>query len=160
MSSVDQSLNGRFPGNSQSRKGVSRRLLAPPPSRDSPSAGLPTRRVEAWHYTDLRAAMADASPILAPRSGPTSKRRVACSLSVNASLQGRKLSCLAGNSIAALSDPLPTGVFIAEGSAVAPNAVDDPLAALNEALSPAGCTIKVARGARLAEPITVVHLTH
>ena len=29
------------------------------------AAGLPTRRVEAWHYTDLRAAMADASPILA-----------------------------------------------------------------------------------------------
>ena len=28
-------------------------------------AGLPTRRVEAWHYTDLRAAMADAAPILA-----------------------------------------------------------------------------------------------
>ena len=26
--------------------------------------GLPTRRVEAWHYTDLRAAMADAAPIL------------------------------------------------------------------------------------------------
>ena len=29
------------------------------------AAGLPTRRVEAWHYTDLRASMADASPILA-----------------------------------------------------------------------------------------------
>jgi Fe-S cluster assembly protein SufD len=25
-------------------------------------AGLPTRRVEAWHYTDLRAAMTDAAP--------------------------------------------------------------------------------------------------
>src|SRR5258708_8898190 len=25
--------------------------------------GLPTRRVEAWHYTDLRASMADAAPI-------------------------------------------------------------------------------------------------
>src|ERR1700735_1102494 len=28
------------------------------------AAGLPTRRVEAWHYTDLRALMADAAPIL------------------------------------------------------------------------------------------------
>jgi Fe-S cluster assembly protein SufD len=28
------------------------------------AAGLPTRRVEAWHYTDLRASMADAAPIL------------------------------------------------------------------------------------------------
>ena len=28
-------------------------------------AGLPTRRIEAWHYTDLRAAMADAAPLVA-----------------------------------------------------------------------------------------------
>src|ERR1700678_4739309 len=28
------------------------------------AVGLPTRRVEAWHYTDLRASMADAAPIL------------------------------------------------------------------------------------------------
>ena len=28
------------------------------------AAGLPTRRVETWHYTDLRAWMADAAPIL------------------------------------------------------------------------------------------------
>src|SRR5271155_518731 len=25
--------------------------------------GLPTRRVEAWHYTDLRALMTDAAPL-------------------------------------------------------------------------------------------------
>jgi Fe-S cluster assembly protein SufD len=29
------------------------------------AVGLPTRRVEAWHYTDLRASMAEAAPILA-----------------------------------------------------------------------------------------------
>ena len=29
------------------------------------AAGLPTRRVEAWHYTDLRASMSEAAPILA-----------------------------------------------------------------------------------------------
>ena len=32
--------------------------------------GLPTRRVESWHYTDLRAAMRDAAPLApAPDSG-------------------------------------------------------------------------------------------
>jgi Fe-S cluster assembly protein SufD len=123
------------------------------------AAGLPTRRVEAWHYTDLRAAMADASPILAtPREVDIEAAR-----SVLAKRErfaaGTQIVLLGGQFIAALSDRLPTGVFIAEGSAVAPNVVDDPLAALNEALSPAGCTIKVARGAKLVEPITVVHLT-
>jgi Fe-S cluster assembly protein SufD len=30
------------------------------------AAGLPTRRVEAWHYTDLKRAMAEALPMAAP----------------------------------------------------------------------------------------------
>jgi Fe-S cluster assembly protein SufD len=123
------------------------------------AAGLPTRRVEAWHYTDLRAAMADASPILA---APT-RADIEAARSVLAKherfARGAQVVLLGGQFIAALSDPLPTGVFVAEGSAAAPSAVDDPLAALNEALSPSGCTIRVARGAKLAEPITVVHLT-
>jgi Fe-S cluster assembly protein SufD len=123
------------------------------------AAGLPTRRVEAWHYTDLRAAMADASPILA-----TPKRAdIEAARSVLAKREGfaagTRIVLLGGEFIAPLSDPLPTGVLITKGWAVAPHAVDDPLAALNEALSPAGCTIKVARGVKLAEPITVVHLT-
>ena len=29
-------------------------------------AGLPTRRLEAWHYTDLRAALASAAPLAEP----------------------------------------------------------------------------------------------
>jgi Fe-S cluster assembly protein SufD len=123
------------------------------------AAGLPTRRVEAWHYTDLRAAMADASPIL----GALKRTDIEAARSVLAKRErfasGAQIVLLGGRFIAALSDRLPTGVLIAEGSAVVPNMVDDPLAALNEALSPPGCTIKVARGAKVAEPITVVHLT-
>ena len=124
------------------------------------AAGLPTRRVEAWHYTDLRAAMADASPILAtPKQADIEAARNVLAKRERFAA-GAQIVLLGGEFIAALSDPLPTGVFIAEGSAaVVPNAVDDPLAALNEALSPAGCTIRVARGVKLAEPITVVHLT-
>jgi Fe-S cluster assembly protein SufD len=123
------------------------------------AAGLPTRRVEAWHYTDLRAAMADASPILAtPKQADIEAARNVLAKRERFAA-GAQIVLLGGKFIAALSDPLPTGVLIVEGSVVAPNAVDDPLAALNEALSPAGCTIKVARRAKLAEPITVVHLT-
>jgi Fe-S cluster assembly protein SufD len=123
------------------------------------TAGLPTRRVEAWHYTDLRAAMADASPIVAtPKQADIEAARNVLAKRERFAA-GAQIVLLGGKFIAALSDPLPTGVLIVEGAVVAPNAVDDPLAALNEALSPAGCTIKVARGAKLAEPITVVHLT-
>jgi Fe-S cluster assembly protein SufD len=123
------------------------------------AAGLPTRRVEAWHYTDLRASMVDASPILgAPtRADIETARRLLAGRGRFAA--GAQVVLLGGRFIAGLSDTLPTGVFIADGSAVTPHAVDDPLAALNEALSPAGCTIKIARGAKLAEPITVVQLT-
>src|SRR6202789_2447325 len=89
------------------------------------SAGLPTRRVEAWHYTDLRASMADASPILAtPKQADIEAAR-----SVLAKRErfatGAQVVLLGGQFIAALSDPLQTGVFIVEGSAGASNAVDD-----------------------------------
>jgi Fe-S cluster assembly protein SufD len=137
---------------------------APSPARAAAfarfaSAGLPTRRVEAWHYTDLRASMVDASPIL----GAPTRADIETARSLLARrgrfTAGAQVVLLGGQFIAALSDILPAGVFITDGPAIAPNAVDDPLAALNEALSPAGCAIKIARGANLAEPITVVHLT-
>jgi Fe-S cluster assembly protein SufD len=147
-----------------SRQFAEREKREPSPTRAAAfarfaAAGLPTRRVEAWHYTDLRAAMADASPILATpmQADIETARRVLAKRERFAA--GPQIVLLGGEFIAALSDPLPAGILIAEGSAVAPHAVDDPLAALNEALSPAGCTIKIARGVKLSEPITVVHLT-
>jgi Fe-S cluster assembly protein SufD len=100
--------------------------------------------------------MADAAPILpaptradveAARSRLARRERLAA---------GAQLVLLGGRFIAELSDPLPTGVSIAEG--VAADAADDPLAALNEALSPCGYTISVVRGANIAEPITLLHL--
>jgi Fe-S cluster assembly protein SufD len=134
----------------------------PSPARSAAFArfaatGLPTRRVEAWHYTDLRASMADAAPILlaptrsdieAARSRLARRERFAA---------GAQLVLLGGRFIAELSDRLPTGVSIGERP-IAAKAVDDPLAALNEALSPTGPTISVAREAKLAEPITLLHL--
>jgi Fe-S cluster assembly protein SufD len=121
------------------------------------AAGLPTRRVEAWHYTDLRASMADAAPI---RPAPTRADIVAARTrlaGIERSAPGPQLVLVGGRFIAELSDRLPAGVSIREGP-VAAKAVDDPLAALNEALSPDGPVVSVARGAKLAEPITVLHL--
>jgi Fe-S cluster assembly protein SufD len=120
-------------------------------------AGLPTRRVEAWHYTDLRAAMADAAPVLA---APTPADIKAARLRLarrERFAPGAQLVLLGGRYIGELSDRLPDGVTVTEGAVVAVP-VADPLAALNEALSPSGCTISVARGAEIAEPITILHL--
>ena len=83
----------------------------PSPSRASAfarfaAAGLPTRRVEAWHYTDLRASMADAAPILAAptqtdieaaRSRLAGRERFAA---------GAQVVLLGGHFIAELSDRL------------------------------------------------------
>jgi len=121
------------------------------------AAGLPTRRVEAWHYTDLRASMADAAPILpAPTRADSeaARRRLAGRERFTA---GAQLVLLGGRFIAELSDRVPAGVSIAE-KPIAAKTVDDPLAALNEALSPTGPTISVAREAKLPEPITLLHL--
>ncbi len=121
------------------------------------AAGLPTRRVEAWHYTDLRASMADAAPILpAPTRADVEAARSRLAKHEGFAA-GPRVVLLRGRFIAELSDRLPTGVSIAERP-VAAKAVDDPLAALNEALSPSGPTIAVAREAKLAEPITLLHL--
>lgn len=122
-------------------------------------AGLPTRRVEAWHYTDLRAAMADAAPVLA---APTPADIEAARLRLarrERFAPGAQLVLLGGRYSGELSDRLPDGVTVTEGAVVAVP-VADPLAALNEALSPSGCTISVARGAEIAEPITILHLAN
>ena len=121
------------------------------------ATGLPTRRVETWHYTDLRAVMADAAPIL---PAPTRADIEAASRHLGGRerfVAGAQLVLLGGRFIAELSDRLPAGISVAEGQAAARGA-DDPLAALNEALSPSGPTIAVAREVKLAEPITILHL--
>jgi Fe-S cluster assembly protein SufD len=122
-------------------------------------AGLPTRRVEAWHYTDLRAAMADAAPVVtAPTPADIEATRLRLARRQRFA-PGAQLVLLDGRYIGELSDRLPAGVSVSEG-AVAADPVDDPLAALNEALSPSGCKISVGRGADVAEPITLLHLTN
>ena len=121
------------------------------------AAGLPTRRIEAWHYTDLRAFLADAAPI-SPAPTRADIEAARGRLAGNERFAtGARLVLLGGRFVAELSDRLPAGVSMREGP-VAAKAVDDPLAALNEALSPAGPVITVARGAKLVEPITLLHL--
>ena len=126
--------------------GASRRRPAQRLSRDSPK---PACRPGASRLGTIRICaplMADAAPILpapTPADIEAARGRLAGRERFAA---GAQLVLLGGRYIAELSDRLPAGVAVVEG-AVAADAVDDPLAALNEALSPAGCTISVdARG--------------
>ena len=122
-------------------------------------AGLPTRRVEAWHYTDLRAAIVDAAPLVAAPT-PADIEAARLQLARRERLApGAQLVLLGGRYIDELSDRLPAGVSVTEETVVA-DPVDDPLAALNEALSPSGCKISVGRGVEISDPITLLHLAN
>ena len=79
------------------------------------AAGLPTRRVEAWHYTDLRASMAEAAPILAaPKQADLEAARNRLS-GRERFVVGPQVVLVGGRFIAELSDPLPAGVSIVGG---------------------------------------------
>jgi Fe-S cluster assembly protein SufD len=128
--------------------------------------GLPNRRVEAWRYTDLRAALRVAAPIgEASRSAPAIER-------VD---DGVRLVTLDGAFRADLSDlaNLPEGVSVqslrdvlAQGeaqtlAALAPEgfARDDSIVALNAALMQDGVVVRVAPGAQIARPLQIETLT-
>ena len=59
--------------------------------------GLPTRRVESWHYTDLRAAMIDAAP-LAPSPDRTAIETARRTLAGRKKLEQRGWFCSTGAS--------------------------------------------------------------
>ncbi len=121
------------------------------------AAGLPTRRVESWHYTDLRAALSDAAPI-----APASDRRTI--ETVRALLAGRdktgptRLVMVNGKFEPELSGSLPAGAAIASGGGRA-SAVEDPMASLVEAMSPDSLTIEISAGTALGDPLEIVHVS-
>jgi len=119
------------------------------------AVGLPTRRVESWHYTDLRNALAKAAPAAGPPDDAAlaaAKARLAALPPVAAS----RLTLVDGFFIAALSDAPPAGVALAPSPPAPPAPSDDPMLALNLALAPDGLAASVAAGAE-PPPIEIVH---
>ena len=118
--------------------------------------GLPTRRVESWHYTDLRAAMVDAAP-LAPSPDRATIENAREVLAARKKIGIARLVVLNGRFIAELSDRLPIGAAVVSREPRA-SGVDDPIVALVEAMSFGGCAIEVSGGAEIGEPIEIVHI--
>jgi Fe-S cluster assembly protein SufD len=119
------------------------------------ATGLPTRRVESWHYTDLRAALTTAAPLAAP---PDEAAIAAAKvrLAKLPRLAAVRLVLINGVFVAALSDSPPAGVTLAQPAASATLSTADPMLALALALAPAGVAASVAPRAK-PSPIEIVH---
>ena len=132
--------------------------------------GLPTRRVEAWHYTDLRAAMARAFPAaepgasvdvdaLAPKlEGLATHRLVIVDGQFVPELSATTLP--AGLSVRSLD----TALSVADGSlvdAIAPPGLGsaDAAIALNAALMQGGVVIDIAAAATVESTIELVFVS-
>jgi len=119
--------------------------------------GLPTRRNESWHYTDLRAAMREAAPLAPPPDKQTieAARRM---------LQARKpigvgrVVLVNGAVATELSEGLPASVVF-EREELPSADVDDAMVALNEAMSLDAGELKVLGGAAFTDPVEIIHLT-
>jgi Fe-S cluster assembly protein SufD len=133
-------------------------------------AGLPSRRVEDWKYTDLRAAMRDALP-LAAAPDAAAKARAAGAGALVAELEARRIVFVDGAFVVELSDLTDLEPGLTIGSMAAALATGEPLiaahlgnvvpsddvaVALNTAFMGDGALIRIAAGATLARPIHLV----
>jgi Fe-S cluster assembly protein SufD len=132
--------------------------------------GLPSRRIEEWKYTDLRALMRDAKP-LARLPDAAAKHRAGERSAMLAAIEARRIVLVDGSFVPELSDleELESGLTIRSmASALAegdPRVVTqlgkivptpDLAVVLNTAFMGDGAVIHVAPGVALARPIHLV----
>ena len=135
--------------------------------------GLPHRRVEHWHYTDLRSAMREAKP-LAALPDPAAIAAAKAALAQHERPGLARLVLLDGSLVAELSDigQLPEGVQVmpmAQALASGDPALmahlgaldvarGDHAMALNASFMRDGVVIVVAEGVDVASPVNLIHL--
>ena len=117
--------------------------------------GLPTRRNEAWHYTDLRSTMGSAAP-LAP--APNAERIEAARKLVDERkrIGDVRFVTVDGRFAPELSDRAPKGVTISR-DVERSSARLDAVIALNDAFAPPGLSLTIQEGVQLAERIEIAH---
>ena len=134
------------------------------------AVGLPHRRIEAWHYTDLRGLLREAAPI-APAPDASAIASVQSAGDPLGDIDGIRLTLVDGHLVPTLSalDRLPEGLEVtplatalAKGHPLVDahmgsiaRAADDPLPALNAAFVSDGVVLRVVEGTALDEPIIV-----
>jgi Fe-S cluster assembly protein SufD len=133
--------------------------------------GLPSRRIEDWKYTDLRALMREVLP-LAPAPDAAALKGAAAALKLQAVRGARRLVLLdgvfapklsdlgeldKGLSIRTLREVLEAGDAALQAQLFSPDSVN-PMVALNSAMMTDGVVIDVANGAVLKQPLQIVHV--
>ena len=125
-------------------------------------SGLPHRRIEAWHYTDLRAKMREALPrAIAPEGAALSRAQSR----LRAPMVGARVVLLDGVFQSSLST-LPESIAGLSVAALAPMAAaalsdsarTDAMVQLHLALAQDGARIAVAAGVTIEQPIEIAHL--
>ncbi len=136
------------------------------------AAGLPHRRIEAWHYTDLRSMVREVPPV-APKPDDRALALINQDLTGRPGLGGGRLVIVDGTFVPALSDALPEGASVRSLADVLgegrPDLIEllaakdfgggDAILALNAAMMQDGVVIEIAPGAEIAEPIEIVYAT-
>jgi Fe-S cluster assembly protein SufD len=118
--------------------------------------GLPTRRNEDWHYTDLRSAMTSAAPLAPP---PNAARIDAArnALATRKRVGDVRFVMLDGHYVDELSDRAPAGLTASVLAKRVPATRTDAVVALNDAFAPLGLTLALDKGVTLAERIEIAH---
>ncbi|MFO1103586.1 MAG: Fe-S cluster assembly protein SufD [Methylocystis sp.] len=128
--------------------------------------GLPSRRIESWHYTDLKTAMSRPAPLATASHAALSLPRAHDSLRL-VTLDGvfrPDLSDIArlpeGVVVQSLRDALTHGEpHILSALASADIGAQDPVLALNAALMQDGVVIEIAPGKKISRAIELVTFT-
>ncbi len=120
------------------------------------AAGLPTRRDEAWHYTDLRSAMSSAAPI-APAPDAARIEAARMLLAARERVGDVRLVLLDGRFVPQLSDAAPQGVIAGRLAKSVPLTQPDAVVALNDAFAMLGLALDIDAGVQLAERIEIAH---
>jgi len=117
-------------------------------------AGLPHRRVEAYHYTDLRALLKSAPP-------PAKAGGKIAGASPLANIDAHVITLVDGHYVAS-SDAAPAGVTVKSVATLADDGADekgvlspDPVIALNAAFSESALDIAIAAKSELAKPLVI-----
>ena len=119
-------------------------------------AGLPTRRIEAWHYTDLRRLLATV-PAFDASAKPEAPRALVEGSSVLRVANGEALAAPRIEGV----DIVPFAALLTDGdarAAMAPADRDDAVGAVNAAFAADGFALTIADNAEIAAPIEVQNL--
>ncbi len=121
------------------------------------ATGLPSRRLESWHYTDLRRALGVPAPF-APQPGSDRIAEVKAELATTPRLGATRLVLVDGRFAPELSDAAPEGATMRGGApALVLSDREDPMLAFAGAFAQGGFSFEVQDGADVGR-VEIVHV--